>query len=149
MNVCNESTINSSFACNPCKQWRERRSHCLTDPAVVVFPIHALICTSHYLWFSSAGTGNGRPPTANPRGHRWPQHSVLTSITKPSLQTTYVWLMETNCFCLWKTHQYGQTGTPLKQHYSGLTAVGKLKMVKWKRWIWWEIDWQYIVMLFM
>lgn len=39
--------VNISFTCNPSKQWRWRTTHCLISSAVVVFPIHALICTSH------------------------------------------------------------------------------------------------------
>lgn len=85
-----------------------KTNHCLTWTAWIVYPIHGLICTSPHLWFRTAGTGNDGPPIACPVGRRWPRHSALS--TKASLQTTYVWLMETNC-SLWKRHPRGQQRT--------------------------------------
>lgn len=40
-------TVNISFTCVPSKQWRLGTTHCLINSAVVVFPIHELICTPH------------------------------------------------------------------------------------------------------
>ena len=82
-----------------------------------------------YLWLSLAGTGNDRPPIAHPVGRCWPQHSLLTGITKTSLQTTYVWLMEANCL-YWKETP---TRTTEAQHCFQVTVAevlgGKLHML--------------------
>lgn len=39
-------SVHIGFTCNLCKQWGWRTSHCLISSAVLMFPIHALICTS-------------------------------------------------------------------------------------------------------
>lgn len=114
--------------------------------AVVVFPIDALICTSHYLCCSSAGTGNDGAPVANPGGPCWPQHSAPSCMTKALLHTAYVWLMKTNCLCWEDARAPTKENTSEAALLSSDSCRKSEPALKRKGWMEAGTDWQYNVM---
>lgn len=66
----------------PVQQSRWRIAYCLFVSAVVVFSIHALICTAHLPLAQFSRKRKWSTPVASPVGQRWPQHSAPRSIYK-------------------------------------------------------------------